>query len=349
MLDTMHNILEKDGGVIVKNVDLSPLKGKSILITGATGLIGMNIVASLKALCKKSDGPKKIVCAVHSPILNLKESIFNFPEIEIASGDLSEGINFLNIYGAFDFIIHAAGYGQPGKFMSDPVKTLKLNTSTTLQLFDLLKPSGNFLFLSTSELYSGLDFSPHRETDIGNTNTYHQRGCYIEAKRCGEAICCAFSSQGYSARSARVALSYGPGTKLDDHRVINQFIQRAINEGEISLMDMGEAKRTYCYVSDTVEILWNILLYGVAPVYNVGGHSRTTIAELAKSIGKILDVPINFPKLEKNMSDAPLDVSLDMTLVESEFNKNKYVSLGSGLKATIDYQKSLYVTSGEEN
>ena len=97
MLDTMHNILEKDGGVIVKNVDLSPLKGKSILITGATGLIGMNIVASLKALCKKSDGPKKIVCAVHSPILNLKESIFNFPEIEIASGDLSEGINFLNI------------------------------------------------------------------------------------------------------------------------------------------------------------------------------------------------------------------------------------------------------------
>lgn len=344
MLSKSDEILFKIGKKISTNVDLTKLANKNILITGSTGLIGINLVASLRAMCQEGKGPKKVVCAVNSPIQNFNESIFNFSQAIIAAGDLTEGVDFLKNFGNFDYIIHAAGYGQPGKFMSDPVKTIKLNTSTTIELFELMKENGNFLFLSTSEVYSGLDFSPHKETDIGTTNTYHPRGCYIEAKRCGEAICCAFSSKGFDARSARVALSYGPGTKKDDHRVINQFIQRAVTEKKINLMDMGEANRTYCYVSDTVEILWHIILNGSMPVYNVGGMSKTTIADLAKSIGKLMDVEVIFPNIETNMNDAPLDVSLDMNSVQTEFKKENYKDLTSGLAETINFQKLLYKT-----
>jgi UDP-glucuronate decarboxylase len=331
MLSEANKILLNIGNDVNKNVDLNKL-----------GLIGINIVASLRALCLKGNGPKSVVCAVNSEIENFNESIFNFSQAIVASGDLTKGVDFLKNFGDFDYIIHAAGYGQPGKFMADPVKTLKLNTSTTIELFELLKNNGNFLFLSTSEVYSGLDFSPHKESDIGSTNTYHPRGCYIEAKRCGEAICCAFNSKGFNARSARVALSFGPGTKKDDHRVINQFIQRALTENKINLMDMGEAKRTYCYVSDTVEILWNIILNGNMPVYNVGGMSKTTIAELAKLIGKLLSVDVFFPNIESTMSDAPLDVSLDMHSVHTEFNKDNYVDFQIGLSETIKFQEYLY-------
>lgn len=342
MLSEMNQILLDIGKNVTSNIDLTKLKNKSILVTGSSGLIGINIVASLRALCDCDYGPNKVICAVNSEIKDYSESIFDFSQAKIVSGDLSIGIDFLREHGPFDYIIHTAGYGQPGKFMADPVKTLKLNTSSTIQLFELLNENGNFLFLSTSEVYSGLEFSPHKETDIGTTNTNHPRGCYIEAKRCGEAICCAYNSTGFNARSARVALSYGPGTKPDDHRVINQFIQRAITENKISLMDMGKAKRTYCYVADTVEILWNIILNGTKPIYNVGGTSKTTIAELAESIGKVLNVPVIFPNIENKMSDAPLDVSLDMSVVENEFKKHKYIDFETGLMETIKFQNFLY-------
>jgi UDP-glucuronate decarboxylase len=348
MHNIMQNILLNDAHLVVSKVDFRSLKNKTILITGCTGLIGINLIASLRVLCERNEGPSNIICAAHSPIDSIAGSLFDFQEATVIRGDLSENINFLSNYGQFDFIIHSAGYGQPGKFMADPVKTLTLNTKCTLELFELLNSGGSFLFISTSEVYSGLEHSPFNESQIGTTNTDHQRACYIEAKRCGEAICNAEITRGFSAKSARVALSYGPGTKKDDHRVLNQFIQRALNDKKIILQDMGNAKRTYCYVSDTVETLWNILLHGKFSIYNVGGHSRTTIAELAQSIGNILDVPITFPVEEQDMTDAPADVSLDMKLAEDEFSKDSYIDIQHGLRATIEFQKALYANYNGE-
>ena len=122
----------------------------------------------------------------------------------------------------------------------------------------------------------------------------HPRACYIEAKRCGEAICNAFRQQGVKAASARLALAYGPGTREGDKRVLNSFIERGL-KGAITMLDRGEAKRTYCYVSDAVELMWKILLHGREPVYNVGGTSKTTIGELACKIADYLHVPAVFP------------------------------------------------------
>jgi nucleoside-diphosphate-sugar epimerase len=110
------------------------------------------------------------------------------------------------------------------------------------------------------------------------------------------------------------------------------------------MMDRGRAKRTYCYARDAVEIMWQILLNGKEPIYNVGGFSSTTIAKLAQKIAKDLKVKVIMPKEEKKLQGAPDDVRLDMSKTAKEFGKNKkdFVSLDQGLKNTIEWYKELH-------
>ena len=341
MVDPLVSIVDGDARKLVAVAGLQSLAGKSILLTGASGLLGNYFLASLRQLSRQGYAPLAVCAVTHSGITEPFKSFIDFEGARVVQGDLTN-LDLVKGLGKFDFIIHAAGYGQPGRFMEDQVKTLELNTSTTLALFNCLATNGNFLFLSTSEVYSGLPNPPYRETQIGTTNTTHSRSCYIEAKRCGEAICNAYRSRGVNAHSARLALAYGPGTKPADRRVINSFIERAATKGKITLQDMGAAKRTYCYVSDAVEILWHILLRGTEPIYNVGGLSRTTIAELANKVGHYMKVPVEFPKDSQELGGAPEDVYLDMSLVQKEFNKTQYVSFDEGLARTIEWQKALY-------
>jgi nucleoside-diphosphate-sugar epimerase len=341
MTEPLIEIIEKDVDRIFASVNLWEIKGKSILVTGASGLLGLYFLACLRKLSISGHAPSAVVAVVHSDPIPPLNTFINFDGAKVIQGDLTDP-SFSSNLGKFDFIIHAAGYGQPGRFMEDRVKTLKLNTLTTFNLFDCLNTNGRFLFLSSSEIYSGNPSPPYLESQIGQTNTTHMRSCYIEGKRGGEAICNAYRDLGINAYSARLALAYGPGTKPTDKRVINSFIERGLLQKKISLQDMGVAKRTYCYISDAVEILWNILLNGTEPVYNVGGQSRITIAELANKIGNYLNVPVEFPARGDVVSGAPEDVFLDMALVAKEFKKTGYVDFNEGLARTIEWQKRLY-------
>ena len=112
-------------------------------------------------------------------------------------------------------------------FTKHKLDTIAVNTSFLLKLFKYLKPNGKFLYISSSEVYSGATPS-HTEEMIGTTTPQHPRACYIEGKRCGEAICTAYREQGYYVKIARLALAYGPGTKAHDTRVINEFIEKNI-------------------------------------------------------------------------------------------------------------------------
>ncbi len=334
------DIIASDAEHICNKVDLSEICGKTVLVTGASGLVGGYFLACLKHYSKMMHSSIRVAAVMQSePYPYLKETL-NYIGADVFLGDLTN-YDFCKKLPRADYIIHAAGYGQPGRFMENPVKTIQINTATVFALFEKLSEKGKFLFISSSEVYSGLASSPHKESEIGTTNTTHPRACYIEAKRCGEAICNAYRSNGINAKSARLALAYGPGTKSGDLRVINSFIQKALN-GRIVLLDHGELKRTYCYISDGVEIMWNILLKGQQPVYNVGGFSRTTIGNLAKKIGEYLNVPVIFPKDSGNpVEGAPDDVSLDMTRARSEFGKIEYVSFDEGLVRTIEWQKTM--------
>ncbi len=285
---------------------------KKLLLTGAFGLVGTN-------LCK---------------ILER-----DYPEIEITKVkcDYLDEVWGGNI---FDYIIHAGGYGQPIKFSEDKVHTIEINTKTTIDLFSKLKPNGKFLFVSTAEVYSGAP-SPHTEAMIGTTTPQHPRACYIEGKRCGEAICMAYREQGYDVKIARLALAYGSGTKQGDTRVLNQFIEQALTTKEIKLKDKGEATRTYCYVDDACEMMLDILFYGTQPVYNVGGESTVTIKDLAQKIADLTGSRVTLG--DNGLPGAPDDVKLSLGLVLTEFPR-KFVSLEEGLERTIRYQKKLYGT-----
>ncbi len=346
-MNRLAELILEDGHLAVKRFNQDKLKNRSVLITGASGLIGTHLMASLNCMRSEADFPVRVYGVVNNEPEAYFRDIAEFGVSEILRGDLAD-VYFVRSLPEVDFIIHAAGYGQPGKFLQDPVKTIELNTSVLLGLFEKLVDGGKLLFLSTSEVYSGVPRPPYRETDIGNTNTDHPRACYIEAKRCGETICNAYRQKGIDAKSARISLAYGPGTKAGDKRVINEFIQRGLR-GDISLLDQGYARRTYCYVTDAVEILWNILLNGSDAIYNVGGSSRVTIRELALKIGDYLNVSVVFPSdVPEGLAGAPEDVSLDMAKAEREFGKSEYVDLTEGLGRTIEWQKLYYASAIRE-
>lgn len=333
----LAQIILDDAKKSITRVPLSELKNKTILITGASGIIGSYFLAGLQNL-----PDIKVFAVCQSEPEKYWKEITNTFNCKILRGDLTFD-TFTNELPEADIIIHAAGYGQPGKFMTDPLKTIKLNTSLTLKLLEKLKSGGKFLFISSSEVYSGLTKSPFKETGIGATNTDHPRSCYIEAKRCGEAIVFSARSKGVNAKSARLSLAYGPGTKKGDKRVLNSFIGRGFTEKKIDMMDGGTALRTYCYVTDAVEIMWKILLDGKDNIYNVGGKSKTTIADLAKLVGKIIRVPVNIPRSDKKaLAGAPDDVSLNLDKIKNEFSKKNFISLKNGVEKTIAWQKELY-------
>ena len=292
---------------------------KKLLITGAYGLVG-------QAICKLLDE--------------------KYPDIQVHKVKFDE-IPDETIRGKeeFDYAIHAAGYGQPLKFSIDKLKTIRINTETTDGIFKLLKPQGKFLFVSTSEVYSGFP-SPHQETDIGTTTPQHPRACYIEGKRCGEAICMAYKEQGFDVKIARLALAYGAGTKKGDTRVLNQFIEQALTNGEIRLLDDGSAKRTYCYIDDVAEMMLDILFKGKDTVYNVGGFSELSILELADTIATMTGATV--VQGHKSLEGAPDSVKLDMTKTLEEFPR-EFTTMYNGLIETINYQKKLYEISNNRS
>ena len=282
---------------------------KSLLFIGAGGLVGSN-------MCKAIDR--------------------DYPDIDITKKKLDEGIDLFE--EQFDTIVHCGGYGQPQMFGKDKAKTIYINTTLTDKLFSCLNPGGKFLFISSSEVYSGAP-SPHKETDIGTTTPQHPRACYIEGKRCGEAICMAYKEQGYDVKIARLALAYGPGTKKHDTRVINEFIEQALTTGVIKIKDDGSSVRTYFYVEDAVKVMLDILFKGKDVVYNVGGISEVTIEELANLIS--MHTKAKVFKGDKPLVGSPDSVKLDITKIRKEFDPD-FEPIYDGLKRTIEYQKELY-------
>lgn len=335
------DLIDRDAARIVDAIDLSPLDGSSILITGASGLLGTYLLATFRRWMRVTGASAEVIAVTRSAPPPAVASFIDGRRIRLQQADLADS-DAVRALPAAHNVIHAAGYGQPGKFLENPVKTIRINTVATMDLLEKLPADGRFLFLSSSEIYSGSPHVPHRETDIGTTDPAHPRACYIEGKRCGEAICHAYQAQGRNTKSARLALAYGPGTRSDDQRVLNSFIRRALLDRRLELLDRGAARRTYCYITDAVWMLLSIMLYGREAVYNVGGQSSLTILELARAVAELVGVPVTVPPEEKEAAGAPSDVALDLTRVCGEFNKTTFVTMEEGLRETIEWQRHLY-------
>jgi len=330
-------IIKEDADTIISGLKSRPANGSRVLITGASGLIGTYILAVLSKIRIRKSTKFKVIAVIHSPPTKILKSFIHKGD-EIIRCDLSN-YNSIKTLPKANLIIHAAGYAQPGKFLINPLKTILINTMATSELIQKLKKAGRFLFVSSSEVYSGLHNPPFTEDQIGTTHPQHIRSSYIEGKRCGEAICKALSSTKNHINIGRLSLAYGPGTKKGDERVLNNFIEQAITKKRIDLLDTGSAKRTYCYVTDAVEMLLNIAMSGKNSVYNVGGKSHVSIKELADIIGGYTKAKISVPKHSKKLQGAPDEVYLSMRRYEKDFGKKKYVSFNKGLERTIRWQQ----------
>jgi UDP-glucuronate decarboxylase len=278
------------------------------MITGATGFIGSHVLAAL---------PQGF-------------DVWTPPHDEVAASDY--------ILPVADIIIHAAGYAAPSLFMKNPIDTVQVNTSTVIRLMEHLAPGGTFLFCSSSAVYTGLTH-PATENEIGTTTPYHPRASYIEGKRCGETIVNAYREQGIRAASARIGLTYGPGTKVHDARVLNQFIEKALTEHRIDLADDGSATVTYAYVADVAKMLWQVVLNGTQAVYNVGGVCSLPVVDLALQIGSLIGAGVFVPA---NRLVSASQAQMNLARYYEEFGKPEYTAWKDGLQATIEYQKGLY-------
>lgn len=333
-----NKVIESDVKVLNKKVDLTPLNNKKILITGASGLIGTYLLFSIKEYVNSGGKIDQLYVIINS---DLPDHLVEFKEIswvKVIKANLTEYI-LNNEIKNIDFIIHAAGYAQPKLFMKNPINTLKINTYSLFNLFDILSPDGKLVFVSSSAVYTGSNNLPYSEDDIGNANTNHSRSSYIEGKKCGEAICHAFREKGIDAKSTRFSITYGPGAKKDDLRVLYTFIRNAILNGKIELLDAGNAEKVYCYITDAIEILWNVLFYGTEDIYNVSGDSQVSIIELANKVADGLNAEVVAPQKGDGIPGAIQVEKLSMNRVINEFKKTDYIDIDTGLRRTIEWCK----------
>lgn len=335
----MSQVITDDALSVVERLHATDLSGSVVVITGASGLLGTHILSALGVLDAMGRGPDRLFAISRSNFPKFANPIG--PSTTTLQFDLTRPIDNQKLPRA-DYIIHAAGYGQPNKFMANPLSTIDLNTRVTKNLIESLSASGRFLFASTSEIYSGLSDSPFIESQIGTTSPQHVRAPYIEGKRCGEAICHATLGASHRYISARIALAYGPGVYSTDDRVLYSFIRQAINLGRIEVADLGLANRTYCYVSDTVYMLLSLLFRSdLAGVFNVGGISRTSIKNLAVLVGELTNVEVTFGNNEEVTSGAPAEVCLDMSKTLRATEQKEFVSLKDGIERTLRWWREV--------
>jgi nucleoside-diphosphate-sugar epimerase len=226
-----------------------------------------------------------------------------------------------------------------------------VNVTGLNALIEHLDEGAPVLYISSSEVYSGLGGPPFEEWQIGTTDPGHVRAPYIEGKRAGEAIALAATRTGrIQASVARLALAYGPGTRKDDSRVLNEFIRGAVASGAIRMRDAGMGMRTYCYVKDAVDMMLWLVSEQKHGVFNVGGESRISIRGLAELIASMCGAELDVPSEPVVGSPgAPDDVWLSLDKVRGEGYSRVLTPLEVGLKQTIAWQRDhLYREEAEQ-
>lgn len=332
----MSKILSRDASYLARKHSISFKSGSRILVTGASGLIGINLLAFFLSeelseksielhICVNSDTSRAFLEAVFPKVA------LNFTKIDLI------GLESQIISERYDYIFHLATYGQPGKFLSEKQETMRLNSIGLIRLFDYLSPEGIFFNASTSEVYSGNSNLPHKESEIGTTTTVHARASYIEAKRFGETYCYLKAKSGSKAYSGRISLAFGPGFRKGDQRVLNEFIFSGLQSGFINMLDDGASIRVYCYIRDALDMILALIHTDHFEPINVSGVEKVSIIELANKIGKSCKAQVFPGSPLDNQTGAPLIVSSSSELSSRILNKKSYVSIDEGIERSVEW------------
>jgi dTDP-glucose 4,6-dehydratase len=169
--------------------------------------------------------------------------------------------NYIFVEGPLDAVLHLASLPSPVDYLNYPIQTLKVGALGTHKTLGLaLEKGARFLLASTSEVYGDPLVHPQDEDYWGNVNPVGPRGVYDESKRFAEALTMAYHRyHGVDTRIARIFNTYGPRMRMDDGRVVPNFVCQALRSVPLTVYDDGSRTRSFCYVSDTVEGMVRLL------------------------------------------------------------------------------------------
>ena len=308
---------------------------KRIIVTGGAGFIGSN-------LCDRLINEGHEILCVDNFFSGRKENIAHLldnPNFEHIRHDVT-----FPLYLEADLIFHLACPASPVHYAHDPVQTVKTNVHGVINMLGLAKRLGVPIFqASTSEVYGDPEIHPQTEDYWGNVNPIGLRACYDEGKRCAETLFFDYHRQhGIKIKVARIFNTFGPRMRIDDGRVVSNFIVQALLNEDITIYGDGTQTRSFCYIDDMVEgiIKFVDLDNDFTGPLNLGNPDEYAIQQLAEII---LELTNSKSKLvHKDLpGDDPKRRRPDITLAKKKLSWEPKTSLNDGIKQTISYFSNL--------
>ena len=299
-MNLYENDLYLDDIEYVCSLDLSweKLQGKSVLLSGATGLVGSFLVDVLLS--------KGIDCTVYALGRNKEKAKTRFsrwandPHYIFIPYDINRQLNRPEL-GTIDYVLHMASNTHPMQYSTDPIGTITTNIIGVQNMLDFAVEhhATRFAFTSSNEIYGENrgDVEMFAEDYCGYINSNTMRAGYPESKRCGEALCQAYKAQkGLDVVIPRPTRSYGPTMLMSDTKAISQFIRKGIAGEDIVLKSAGTQYYSYTYVADAVSGLLYVLLKGEnGEAYNIADErSDIMLKDLAAVIAGIAGKKVVF-------------------------------------------------------
>lgn len=319
------------------------IQNGSILISGATGLIGSAIVDSLLRM-NDEYGTKFNVIALakgKQRAIDRFGMYFERNDFRFIACDVNKPLPEV---GGITYLIHAASNTHPVSYSTDPIGTIRTNVIGTESLLEYARNHGckRFVFLSSVEIYgenqSGKD--SFGETDFGYLDCNQLRSGYPESKRVGESLCCAYrKTYGMDIVIARLCRAYGPTMGLEDSKALAQFIKKAVDYEDIVLKSDGQQYYSYIYVLDAVAAILFILDRGESgAAYNVSSKlSDIRLCDLAQKLAELAGKSVVFElpdEVEKRGYSTATRAILDNTKLKALGWKEMY-DIEKGLAETV--------------
>jgi UDP-glucuronate decarboxylase len=331
-----NNVKEIDD--INRNLGGISFQDQRVLVTGGAGFLGSWICDVLVAQGAEVECVDNLASGLQSNISGLLDS----DRFHFTKHDISEAISFDE---RLDLVIHMASRASPFEFEHYPIEILKANTIGLMVALEIArKHKSRLIYTSTSEIYGNPHVVPTPESYYGNVNSVGPRGCYDEAKRCGEAYVVAFRRQyGLDTRIARIFNTYGPRIRWDGiyARAVPRFISQALSDKPITIFGEGTQTRSFTYITDQIGGLLRLAAQDEAQgsIVNIGNDKETKIIDVAKMI---LDITgsrsgITYHPLPE---DDPLRRRPDISRARNLLGWEPKVNLEDGLRRTVEWFKS---------
>jgi dTDP-glucose 4,6-dehydratase len=304
-----------------------------VLITGAAGFIGSHLSDRFLAEGHSVIGMDNLITGNVRNIAHLAgNSQFKFIRHDVT--------NYIYVQGDVDAVLHFASPASPIDYLRIPIPTLKVGALGTHNALGLALAKGaRFLLASTSEVYGDPLQHPQREDYAGNVDPIGPRGVYDEAKRFAEAMTMAYHrAHGLDTRIVRIFNTYGTRMRLDDGRVVPNFIGQALRGEPLTVYGDGSQTRSFQYVDDLVEGVYRLLLSNFNEPVNIGTSEEMTMVAFAHKVNELTgnEAGIVFKSADRIQGD-PQTRRPDTTRAREVLQWQPSIPLSEGLPKTIDY------------